>query len=392
VAGSAALGEAADGASWPQWRGPNRDGVSTEKLSVEGLAAGKPKTLWEKSVGKGYSSVSVAKGRLYTMGGVGADDVVWCLEADTGKDVWQHKYACSGRGRTPGPRMTPTVDGDVVFTLSREGHLFCLAAKDGAVKWSTNIQADYGVRQTKYKWGLSCSPIVLGEKLIVTAGKALAFNKADGKLLWKSGGDSAAYSSPVPVKAGDKACVTSFTEAALVLVSVADGTEVARSPWKTSWGVNAATPIVSGDKIFLSTGYKRGCTLLQVGAGGLTRVYENENMRNHCQTSVLWKGHLYGIDDQQGRSGKLVCMEFATGNVKWSAGGFKVGGGLFLADEKLVFMADGGELRVAAAAPDAYKELGKAKVLSGQCWTTPVLAAGKIYCRSAKGDLVCVSP
>jgi len=374
---------------WPQWLGRNRDGKSSETIPLTVIKNAKDSVLWEKSVGKGFSTVSVAGGRLYTMGNADGSDVVWCLDPATGEDVWQHKYPCK-EGSYPGPRMTPTVEGDLVYTLSRLGHLFCLGAADGSVKWSTNIQKDHGVKQTRYSWGLSCSPIVVDDLLIVTAGRALAFDKKSGKLRWESGGADAGFSSPSTINANGVACVASFSKDGLAIVTVADGKEVASLPWETRYGVNTATPIVSGDRVFLSTGYGRGCTLVQLAADGLKQQYEHRKMRNHCHTCILTDGHLYGIDGQQGSNGTLVCLDFASGEVKWEAGGFRVGGGLILADDKLMFMGDGGELIVAEASPKAYKEIARAKVLEGRCWTAPVLSGSKIYCRSHEGRLVCL--
>ena len=167
---------------WPAWRGHNRDGISAETgwrttWPEDGL-----EVLWEASVGIGYSSVSVAGGRLYTMGHVDHNDIVFCLDTDTGKEIWRHEYP-SKKGSYPGPRMTPTVDGDRVFTLAREGELFCLNAASGKILWETNI-TKFGAEQTRYKWGYSCSPLVLGELLILDA---QAQDAAERYFAWLTG-------------------------------------------------------------------------------------------------------------------------------------------------------------------------------------------------------------
>ena len=154
--------------------------------------------------------------------------------------------------------------------------------------------------------------------------------------------------------------------------------------------MNIATPIVSGDKIFISSGYGRGCSLLSLEGDALEKVWENKEMNNHCQTCVLAGGFIYGVHGQQGQKGSLKCLDFETGKVKWDEKGLPVGGGLTLADGKLFVMLDGGTLLVAEASPKAFKELARAKVLDGQCWTMPVVANGRVYCRNHAGDLVCV--
>jgi outer membrane protein assembly factor BamB len=377
----------ASAADWPVWRGPNGDGVSTE--SGWTVPAGAPKVLWKQTVGIGFSSASVVGNRVYTMGNADGNDIVWCLDADTGKPVWSHKYPCK-EGSYPGTRMTPTVDGDLVFTLSREGHLFCLAAKDGAVKWAKNVKKDFGVKNEPANWGLACSPLVVGDLLILDLGKVLALKKADGSLAWEAGKDVPGFGSPCKFAFGGKDYVTSFNASGLAIYELATQKEAARFEWKTKYDVNAVTPIVAGDKIFISSGYDRGCALLAFDGKSLKPVYENKAMRNHCNNCVLFKDYLYGIDGQHGSNGALKCMELATGKVAWTQSGVKPGG-LMIADGKIIAMLDGGELLIAEAAPGAFKELARAKVLNEQCWTYPVLSGGRIYCRSNKEkELLCI--
>jgi outer membrane protein assembly factor BamB len=380
------IAAAAPADDWPQWLGPNRDGVSHE-TGWQWPADG-PRFLWRVSLGQGYSAVAVVGERLFTMGNDGSKDIVWCLDVQTGREVWKYAYPCK-RGSYPGPRMTPTVHEGLVYTLSRDGDLFCFDATSGAVRWSHNVQKDFGVRQTKYRWGLSCSPLVLGERLILDVGKVLAFDRRTGRLLWQSGSDEAGFSSPVALDVGGRTLVTGFTASALVLVDAADGREVARHEWTTDWAVNAATPVVQGDRLFISSGYKTGCGVLRVTGGGLAVVYRNKEIRNHCSNSIPYKGFLYGIDGQMGGRGDLVCLDFATGEAKWRQEGFKAGG-LTIADGRLLIQNDGGDLILAEASPAAYREIARAEVLSGQCWTHPVLSNGRIYCRSHDGELVCL--
>jgi outer membrane protein assembly factor BamB len=381
---------AAPTAEWPCWRGPNRDGLSAETGWNATWGENGPKELWRVSVGIGFSSCSISGGRVFTMGNKDEIDTVWCLDADTGRPVWTHTYPCR-LGKYPGTRMTPTVDGDRVYTLSREGHLFCLDKENGSVRWSHTVNEAFGVRQTRYNWGYACSPLVLGKLLILDLGKTLALDKMTGKLVWSSGDEAAGFSSPTTITVDGTTYINSFNAYGLVLVNAADGKELGRHRWKTNYEINAASPIPHNDKVFISSGYGRGCGLLQVSPSGLKLLYDNENMCNHCNSCVLYQGHLYGLDGQMGSRGRLSCLDFATGEVKWSQRGMRVGG-MMIAGGKIVALLDRGELVVAEATPEAYNEISRTEVFDRhQCWTYPVVCGGRIYCRSNKqGELVCL--
>ncbi|HUU60415.1 MAG TPA: PQQ-binding-like beta-propeller repeat protein [Phycisphaerae bacterium] len=375
----------ADG-NWPQWRGPNRDGISSEAgWSTSWPMEGPPK-VWRASVGQGYSSISVAAGRAYTMGNAQGRDVVYCFDAAGGKELWKYSYQCAA-GEQPGTRVTPTVDGDRVYTLSREGHLFCLSADKGKKIWSAHMVKDFGAQLGQ--WGLACSPLILGDRLIVDAGITVAFDKKTGKVLWKSEKQKAGYATPAVFQRGDKQCLAVFRAFAFAVLDLADGRTVYSLPWKTDYDVNAATPIFSDGKVFISSGYGTGCALIDVAAAEPKVLWKNRDMKNHCNTCILWEGHLYGFDGQVGGGGTLTCMEFQTGKVKWSQRGLGTGA-LMMADGKLIVLAERGDLVIAEASPEKFQKLAQAKVLGGTCWTYPVLAGGRIYCRNDRGDLVCL--
>lgn len=373
---------------WPQWRGPYRNGISEEKGWLSVWPADGPKSVWQGKVGIGYASLSVSRGHLYTLGNVGEEDSVYCLDANTGAEVWKHSYPCSSKDPNgyPGPRCTPTVDGDRVYTVSREGHLFCLKADDGKVVWSKDLRKDFGASVPT--WGFAGSPLVEVNLLLVETGapgaSVVALNKLTGALVWKNGSEGAGYSSLVAYTLGGQRCLAVFSREHLVGRSMRGGTELWRFPWKTSYGVNSATPIVEGDKVFASSGYNFGCGLLQVSTGAPRVLWQNKNMRNHVNSCVLWKNHLYGFDE-----GELKCLDFQTGAVKWAEKGYGKGS-LMLADGKLILYSDGGKLGVAEASPAGFKELSKAQVLGGKStWAAPVLANGKLYCRSSE-SLLCL--
>jgi outer membrane protein assembly factor BamB len=275
----------------------------------------------------------------------------------------------------------------VLYTLSREGHLLALDAASGKPIWGKHLPKDFGAKPEQ--WGFACSPLVLGDRLILDAGPTLALNKQTGALVWKSGEDKAGYSSPTVFEVAGKTLLAVFPEFGPILRQAADGKELARLGWKTEYGVNVATPIVQGNRVFFSSGYGKGCVLLEFGGSGFKEIYQNKNMRNHANSCILWEGHLYGFDGQVGGGGKLVCLDFQTGERKWEQGGLGTGA-LMLADGKLIVISERGDLVVAEASPAAYRELARTKVLEQTCWTMPVLANGRIYCRNHEGKVVCV--
>ena len=387
VASTAGAGGAPTGGmDWPQYRGPSRDGISAEKGWLGTWPANGPKVLWKTSVGTGFSSMAVTNGRVFTMGNQGEQDIVFCLDAGSGRVIWKHTYPSpkSPNSYEGGPNATPTVDGNAVYTFSKQGQLFCLDAESGKAIWSKTA-ADFNANPPG--WGYSGSPLVVGNLVIAEYGARgatlVALDKATGDVVWKSGNDGPGYSSPVPFNWKGVPYVAGFNAFGLVVYNVADGKELYRFPWKTAHDVNAATPIVSGDKVFISSGYNTGCALLQITKDNPV-LWKNRNMRNHFNASVLYDGHIYGFDEAE-----LKCLDGATGEEVWSQRGLGKGS-LMAADGKLIVLSERGELVIAQASPDRFQELSRAQILGGKCWTMPVLSGGRVYARNADGDLVCV--
>ena len=387
IIGSAAAQAAAPASTdWPQWRGANGTGISAETGWRTDWAASAPKTLWKAKVGKGFSALSVAEGRAYTMGWEGGKDTVWCLNADTGAEIWKHTYPCK-EGDYPGPRCSPTVDGKVVYTLSREGDLFCLDAATGKVVWQVQASKQFNAKVPT--WGFACSPVVLGDLLLIDVGPIVALKKASGELAWKGGSEAAGYATPFPFKLGSDTLIASFNAKGSIVVSAADGKVIGQAPWKTSYDVNAVTPIINGNTMFISSGYGVGAALYEVSKDGLKVLWQNKNMRNHANNCVLWEGFLYGFDGQV-NEGPLTCIDIKTGERKWSEKSLKAGA-LMLAGGKLLIMGSKGDLAVVTPSPDGFKEVARiAEVLGDTCWTMPVLSGGKIFCRNHDGDVVCL--
>jgi outer membrane protein assembly factor BamB len=376
---------AAGAEDWPNWRGPDHNGISKETGWTTKWPGEGPKKLWQAEVGIGFGSFSVSHGRVYTSGNARDMDTVFCFDANSGKVLWKHAYAAKldPKYYEGGPSATPAVDGDRVYMFSKRGLMSCLDAAKGTVVWSKDLAQELGASMPT--WGFASSVLIEGDLALLNVGSTgAAFDKKSGKTMWSSGPEDAGYATPVPFGMGSGRAVMLATKQDVVAVAVRDGKEIWRFPWKTQFDVNAADPILSGSQVFISSGYNHGGGVFDVSSKPPKLVWENQNMRNHMNSCVVWKDHIYGVDESQ-----LRCLVFATGGVKWTdkASGK---GSLLLADGKLIVLSEKGELLVAEASPANFKPISRAQVLGGKCWTTPVLANGKIYCRNAAGSVVCV--
>ena len=375
---------------WPFWRGRALDGVSHETGWSTTWPTEGPKRLWKASVGIGFSSVAVLEGRLFTLGNRNETDTVYAFDAETGKELWKHSYACplDAIYYEGGPGSTPTVDADRVYTLSKRGHLFCFASATGKVLWQKNLMEE--VHAGKPRWGFAGSPLVIEDRVIVNVGEAgTALDKKTGRVLWTSATNATGYATPIPFMSGADRCVAIFSGKALIATQISDGKEQWRFPWVEKWDLNAPDPLLIGDKLFIST-LALGCALLRLDFSGPSVVWQNKNLANHFNCGVHLNGFIYGIHGNTDEPDKdLRCIEVSTGEVKWKQIGFGLGS-LMAADGKLIVLSDRGELAVAPASPAGFKPIARAQVLGGKCWTTPVLANGRVYCRNAEGTLVCL--
>jgi len=380
-------------ADWPCFRGANHNGISDERLQ---WPENGPKQMWKANVGVGHSAVSVVGTRAYTMGNTDDTDMVFCLDARTGAEIWKHSYACKARYFAPkpydGPGATPTVDRGVVYTFSRMGHAFALDAQTGAVLWKRDLAQEEGAKRPR--WGFSGSALVDGDRVIFNAiSGGICLDRKTGATLWKTGGGEGGYATGVPLVREGKKCVALFGPQTLTVVDPADGSVVWETERPQPIGLNAADPVVDGTNGFVSAGRRCGGARYDV-AGGAEPIWDNQNMNNHWQTCVLWQGCLYGCEGNnaagQGRSpNSLRCLDWKTGKIKWeeaSVGFF----GLIAADGKLLMLTDPGVLIAAEASPAGYREIGRAQVIDAQCFAAPVLANGFVYVRNTKGDVVCL--
>ncbi len=417
-AGSASSATATE--DWPQFRGHHRDGMSPATGLLDSWPEDGPKELWRIAIGEGYSGISIAAGRIYTMyaeappeqepaaeepAGEGEEEgeeaaaeaaepapeaeaskteYAAAFDAATGKEVW--RTAIGERIVTQfgnGPRSTPTVDGDAVYVLGAHGELAALAAADGAVRWQVDFEETFG--SSRPYWGFSTSTLIEGDLLLVESlgaeGKAYAaLDKASGEVRWTTGepNPQGSYNSPMAITMGGGRQFV-YVGNEVVRAVDAEGQELWSHPWPP--GETHAMPIyIPPDRFFVSGAEGAGAALLQVKSEGdgfkVEEVWTNRIMRNHFSSSILHEGHIYGFDNAT-----LKCISLETGEQQWAKRGFGKGS-LIYADGHLIVLSDRGRLVQAEATPEGYVEQGRTQALDGKCWTAPTLAGGKLYVRS----------
>jgi outer membrane protein assembly factor BamB len=325
----------------------------------------------------------VTNGKLYTAGNFNKDtDGISCLDAATGKQLWRHEYPepLAPKFYSGGCSATPTVNDGKVYYASKSGKIFCLNADTGKVIWNK----EFGRKVPT--WGFSSSALIYGKAAIFNAGSSgMAYDKDTGAVLWSSADDVCGYATPVPFKHNGKTCLALFAKDTLTAITPEDGKVLWSYPWQTEHDINAADPVISGTQVFITSGYGRGCSLIDFSGSEPKKVWENKNMRTHMSGPVLIGGYLYGFDDN-----RLTCLDWKTGEAKWDEKSPKKGA-LMAVGDKLLILGESGRLAVAEATPTAYKEIAGAQVLKGRCWTMPILSNGRIYSRNSDGHLVCLN-
>jgi outer membrane protein assembly factor BamB len=378
----AQLALAQSAANWPQWRGPNRDGISKDTGLLKQWPAEGPPLVWKVSgAGRGYSSFSIANGKLYTMGVRGEREFVIAFDVATGKEAWATAHGARFHNdKGDGPRGTPTVDGDRVYALGGSGDLSVLDAGTGKVVWSKNIFTEFG--GSNIRWGISESPLILGNKLLVNAGgpgaSIVALNKADGSVIWKSQSDEAGYSSAMPLQVNGMTQVVVFTHDRAVGLDSNSGKLLWDYAKPANDTANAATPIVRGNRVFISSDYGTGGGVVEIKPDNKAQeIWFAKDMRNHHSSSVLIGDYLYGFS-----SSILTAMKFDTGEIAWRDR--SVGkGSLVYADGNLYCFSENGVVGLVEATPTGYKEKGRFRIQQDSLptWTHPVVAGGRLYLR-----------
>lgn len=370
---------------WPKWRGPNGDGLSAETGLMTDWPEGGPEILWQAGSGDGYSGMSVSDGRLFTLYGRGSDEILVCLDAKTGEEIWQYRLDSIFKNRYGhGPRCTPTVDKNMVYGISAGGKLVAANAIKGNEIWKIDLVKEFGAKIPI--WGISTSPLVYNDFLLVDVGGSgengfMAFNKKNGNIVWKTKTDMPGYSVPVVVEVNGLKQALNFSGNELISVNPETGKKYWAFPWLTNHEVNAATPIfVSPDKVFVSSGYGVGGALLQVNAGkgdaNVKQIWKSRVMRNHFATSLLLGDYLYGFDND-----KFKCININTQEEKWVTRGFGKGSAIY-ADGFIILLSEKGKLVLIQATPEKYIEKASAQMLKGRSWTVPTLANGRLFIRN----------
>jgi outer membrane protein assembly factor BamB len=378
-------------ADWPHWRGPDHNGHAPAQTLRTDFPADSPPIVWRAQVGTGFSSLAVAAGKVFTLGNTADSDTVIALEAATGIRLWEASYPAPLDPNLfeGGPTATPTYFDGRLYTFSRQGWVHCLDADTSEILWRVNVAESCGVNIPS--WGFAGSPVVDGDRLLLNAGSAgVALDRLTGAVLWKSdNSDDAGYSTPLLATLNDRRLVLLMSGKALHAVDPQTGEPAWEQRWITRYGVNAADPLVHNQQISLSSGYAKGTCLLWVETDGPTEVWRNRDLRTQMSPGVLVDGFLYAVDGDAGEDCRLRCLELATGTVRWEQPGLG-SASLIACGPTLIVLGGTGELLLVAATPDEFRPLARGKVLEGKCWTAPALSDGRVYCRNAAGEVVCV--
>jgi outer membrane protein assembly factor BamB len=390
---------AGPGGEWPQWRGPERDGVSKETGLLKKWPAAGPPLAWQiRGLGQGTSSVAVTAGRIFTQGKRGGDEVVIALDESNGNEIWSGPIGPAQTQFSHGePKSTPTIDGDLLFAVGMNGSIVCLETESGTVKWKKDYGADFGGHMMS-GWGFSESPLVDGDNVICTPGgdnaALVALNKKTGEVVWKaavpqSGG--AGYSSIVVSEAGGvRQYITWLGQSAgLVGVSAKDGKLLWKYNRVANGTANIPTPIVKGDLVFCSTGYGAGAALLRLSRAGAgvkaeeKYVLNANEFQNHHGGMVLVGDHVYAGSGHN--NGIPTCIDLKTGKIVWGKqrGPGAESAAIVCADGHLYFRYQNAVMALIAASPSGYKVDGSFRIPDGATpsWSHPVVAGGRLYLR-----------
>ncbi|HEV2984117.1 MAG TPA: PQQ-binding-like beta-propeller repeat protein [Vicinamibacterales bacterium] len=409
VNGACVLGVLVSGLSvfahdWPQFLGPQRNGVYSGPPLATSWPAGGPKRVWRKNVGQGFAGPAVAGDRVVLFHRVANEEVVEALDARTGNPRWRFAYTTTYRddfGFDEGPRAVPVVVQGRVYTFGAEGQLHALDLAEGKRIWSVDTARRFGV--PKGFFGAAGSPLVEDGRVIANiggqdGGKAagiVAFDAATGAILWTATNHQAGYSSGVGATFGGKRTAVFFTRQGLVGLDPASGGILFQKTWRSrsAASVNAASPLIVGDRIFISASYETGAALLRVQGNTLAEIWsQDEAMSNHYATSVARNGILYGFHGRQEFNPSFRAVELDTGKVRWSMDRFHAGT-VTLAGDTLLILRETGELMLAPASPDGFRPLAQAQILPATVRANPALADGFLFVRNSDtraNELVCL--
>jgi len=390
---------ASHASDWPQWRGPDRTGHATGSSSLQSLPK-ELKPLWKIPVGGGHSAPVVADHKVVYLDENGTHEVAHVLDAASGKELWKLEYADRFQDEWgAGPRATPIIEGDRLYVQSCNGEFRCLRLKDGKMIWQASFEKDFGVKflgnkaneGTATRRGNNGSGVIDGDRIILPVGgtkgaSLVCFHKLTGKVLWQSGDDEAAYASFMVATIAGVRQVVAFTAEALLGADVESGKILWRVPLKTAAKRHAASPVVSGDQVFVNS-HTFGLRSIRVekDTGGFkaTEAWANKDLKINLATPVVVDGHLYSL----GANRDYVCVDATTGALKWSQVGFGLGkkdyASTIVVGKNLLALTEDGTLLLLAATPEKYTELGRIQVC-GNTWSHPAFADGKLYVRDGR--------
>jgi outer membrane protein assembly factor BamB len=376
---------------WPQFLGPTRNGVYGGPALAGSWGPSGPPIVWRKSVGQGFAGPAVVGRRVILFHRVGNEEVVESVEAASGASTWRYAYPTRYRddfGFDEGPRAVPVVADGVIYTFGAEGQLHAIDLATGKGLWSEDTMKRFAV--PKAYFGAGGSPLVDGGRVIANIGgeKAglVAFDAKSGKVLWTSTEDDASYSSGVAAVFGGQRAGVFLTRDRLLGIDMASGRIQFERRWRArqAASVNAASPLVVEDMVFVSAEYGPGAGVLRVSGSTLIDLWtSNDVLSNHYATSVHHGGYVYGFHGRQEFGPSFRAVELRTGVVKWSQDQFR-GGSVLLAGDRLVIMREAGELVLAPASPKAFSPLARAQILQGVVRPYPAIADGVLYVRNEK--------
>jgi len=391
LCGSFLFGLSVSAHDWPQFLGPQRNGIYTGPPLATSFPAGGPKKVWQKNVGTGFAGPVVAGDRLILFHRLNDEEVVDALDARSGAPRWHYAYKTSYRddfGFDEGPRAVPVVAQNRVYTFGAEGQMRALDVATGKEIWAVDTMRRFHVR--KGYFGAAGSPLVEDGRVIANVGGdnnagIVAFNADTGAVLWTATNHEASYSSAVSATFGGRKAAVFFTRQGLVALDPASGAVRFQKSWRSrsQASVNAASPLVAGDLIFVSATYETGAALLRVKDDALSEVWaSDEAMSNHYATSVLHNGVLYGFHGRQEFNPSFRAVDLNTGKVRWSEDKFRAGT-VTLAGDKLVILRESGELVLADASPQAFRPIARAQILPPTLRGYPAIADGFLYVRNS---------
>ena len=417
----------ASGRDWPGFLGQHRNGKSDEHGLPASWPASGPTIVWQAPIGTGYAAPAISKGRLFHFARFDNAERLTCLNAETGAEIWKCEYATSYEdllGYNNGPRATPVVDGQHVYTYGADGVLQCVGVANGKPMWRIDTMRDFHV--VKNFFGVGSTPLVWDDLLLVNVGGSppgspadvysangnvqasgsavVAFDKATGKVRWKTGDDLASYASPVAAKIDNRDVVFMFVRGGLLAIDPAKGKTIANFPWRARKleSVNASSPVVVGNEVFISETYELGSALVQFTGSTFKEIWSDRHRRRdqamalHWNTPIEHEGHLYGSSGYHAPDAELRCVEWKSGKVLWSEPNMGRSS-LLLIEGTLVSLSEDGTLRLLRASPEKYDELARWELATGDgtqllnypAWAAPALARGLLYVQGAN-RLVCL--